>query len=143
MSGDSGSIRIAMDIDQHNQWFISLFVLVNGVLKPVRFKIDTGCNALVLSHKTLQRLGKPTDTSTLSKLPELSGKLASGEKNIFKKLGNVTLFQDSKQSVQICNANVICHATKQTNNLLGTEVLHQFAGVSFRIKGNKYLELSK
>jgi len=33
--------------------------------------------------------------------------------------------------VPICNASVICHTTQETNDLLGTEVLRQFSGVTF------------
>ena len=109
----------------------------------VKFKIDTGCNTLVLSHSTLKSLGYSAKQADLSKLPPVKAALASGEEHMFRKLGAVSLFRDDKQAIQICKADSICHSTHETNDLLGTEVLRQFSGVSFDLTANKYMELKK
>ena len=95
-------IRVVLEVDNFNQWFSSLYVLFNGVYRSVRFKIDTGCNALVLSH-----------------------------------------FKDIGRNVPVCGADAVCHSTRQTNDLLGTEVLRQFTDISFKLSDKKYLELMK
>jgi len=130
-----------MKVDNNNQWFITAWVLIGNRKTPVTFKIDTGCNSLILSHRTLNKLGLSTDIATLAKLPPVSGKLASGDKHIYRKLGGVLLYQDKEQLSQICKANAICHSTHETHDLLGTEVLRQFSGVSFGLAGDKYMEL--
>jgi len=143
MITDNRKLRIELDIDKNNQWFATLYVQLGGVYRSVQFKIDTGCNALVLSHKTLKRLGFTVDKKSLAALPDMPGKLASGETSTFKKLGGVALFQDIKRAIPVCNANAICHATRQTNDLLGTEVLYQFIDVNFKLRNERYLELVK
>jgi hypothetical protein len=96
---------------------------------------------VVLSHGTLERLGLSSDTANLSKLPDVSGALASGEKHKFKKLGGISLYLDPAQAIHICNTEAICHSTHETNDLLGTEAFKQFSGVAFNIAGDKYMEL--
>jgi len=106
-------------------------------------KVDNGCNALVLSYDTLEKLGISTKTADLENLPNKTGRLASGEKHTFKNLGEVSLYRTGEQPIHICNVEAICHATRETNDLLGTEVFSQFTDVNFRLSGNKYMELLK
>jgi hypothetical protein len=143
MTDDNTKIRMDLEIDQFNQWFVTLFVRLGSAFLPVRFKVDTGCNALVLSHKTLKRLGRSTDKTTLATLSDVPGTLASGETHTFKQLGGIFLFQDIKRTTPVCNTNAICHATRQTNDLLGTEVFRQFSGVSFNLVGDRFMELKR
>ncbi|MCL1877448.1 MAG: retropepsin-like domain-containing protein [Defluviitaleaceae bacterium] len=136
-------MKIELSVDPHDQWFVSVWVTLNQKSAPVTFKVDNGCNALVLSHDTLKKLGISTNVENLDKLPNKIGKLASGEKRTFKSLGSVSLFQPGKKQLRICDANAICHATHETNDLMGTEVFKQFTDVHFRLIGNKYMELLK
>jgi len=135
------SLAFKLTVDKNNQWFVSAWVVLNQRKTVARFKIDTGCNALVLSHSTLKSLGLSVKSTDLSKLPNETAKLASGETSSFKKLGAVSLYTDKPQSVLICNAQAICHATRATNDLMGTEVFSQFTGVNFNLATEKYLEL--
>jgi len=141
MTGDI--IKLNLSVDINNQWFVSVWVEMHGRKAVVRFKVDTGCNSVVLSHSTLKSLGISTSNANLSKLSDETAKLASGEKSSFKSLGAVSLSLDKVQSVPICNAKAICHATRKTNDLLGTEVFKQFASVAFNLAGDKYMELKK
>jgi len=134
-------MKLRLEVDSHNQWFVWAWVVVGKQKYQVRFKVDTGCNALVLSHSTLEGLGVSIKEADLLKLSPVSGKLASGDKHIFRKLGEVSLFQDKAQTSQICKADAICHSTKETHDLLGTEVLRQFSDVSFRLVGDMHMEL--
>ena len=134
-------IKFSLTVDADNQWFVSAWVIIGSKKHRVDFKVDTGCNALVLSHRTLNKLGFSTKNTDLSKLPSLSGKLASGDKHTFRKLGAVSLCQDKAQTVQICKVDAICHSTHETHDLLGTEVLRQFSGVTFGLVGDRYMEL--
>jgi len=136
-------MKFELTIDNNNQWFVSAWVHVVGRNVNVQFKIDTGCNALVLSHRTLKLLGITTTETELSKLPKISGELASGTTDVFRKLGVVSLYHDNNQITQIGIVPAICHATRQTHDLLGTEVLRLFDSVSFNLEGNKYMELAK
>jgi len=115
-------MKFELTVDHSNQWFVSAWVHVAGRSANVQFKVDTGCNALVLSHRTLRLLGITTTESELSKLPEVSGELASGTTDIFRKLGLVSLYHDNKQATQIAQVPAICHTTRQTHDLFGTEV---------------------
>ena len=134
--------RIELDVDASNQWFASIWVKVRDRHRRVRFKIDTGCNAVILSHGTLKKLGFSTAVMDLAKLPSMTGKLASGETTAFKQIGKLTLYKGSELGVPICEANAICHATHNTNDLLGTEVFKQFANVKFKLSGKQpYMEL--
>jgi len=135
------SLVFKLTVDENNQWFVSAWVALSQRKAMVRFKIDTGCNSLVLSHNTLKGLGLSIKSTDLSKLPNETAKLASGEISSFKKLGEVSLYTDKSQSVLICNAQAICHATRATNDLMGTEVFRQFTGVNFNLITEKYMEL--
>ena len=135
------AIKFDMEVDPDNQWFVNVWVAISGRNVFVRFKVDTGCNSLVLSHRTLNKLRISTDKADLSKLMPVPGKLASGDKHTFRKLGAVSLCQDKNQAVQICKADAICHSTHETHDLLGTEVLRQFSNVTFGLIGDKYMEL--
>jgi len=134
-------MKFELTVDNNNQWFISAWVHVAGRKAYAQFKIDTGCNTLILSHRTLKLLGITTDEAELSKLPEVPGALASGATDIFRKLGAVALFHDNKQTVKIGTITAMCHASRQTHDLLGTEVLGLFDGVFFKLKGKKHMEL--
>ena len=136
-------MKLELTTDRNNQWFVPVWVSVRGRKVLVRFKVDSGCNALVLSHRTLNKLGVPTDRGTLSKLPEIPGALASGATDTFNKLGEVSLYQDSEQTGHIGKFPAICHATRQTHDLLGTGVLGLFDGITINLKGSKYMELVK
>ena len=46
-------------------------------------------------------------------------------------------------TVQAIKDQSACHATRETNDLIGTEVFKQFADVIFRLHGDKYMELLK
>lgn len=137
------SIFFELEIDPKNQWFVPIWVSIGGRNVFVRFKVDTGCNALVLSHRTLNKIGFLTHETNLSKLPPASAKLASGDKHVFRKIGTVSLCHDKKQAIQICTANAVCHSTHETHDLLGTEVLRQFKGVTFNLADNKHMELMR
>ena len=107
----------------------------------VRFKIDTGCNSLVLSHKTLTALGYLASKDSLSKLPAVHGRLASGDAHTFRKLGQASLSIIQGPRMEICKVQAICHSTQETHDLLGTEVFRQFSSVSFNLVGDRYMEL--
>jgi len=131
-----------LKIDSQNQWFVWIWVSIGNRKALVKFKIDTGCNAMVLSHGTLKSLGYSTKEAGLSKLPPVVGTIASGEEHTFRKLGKISLCKDDKQAVQICEADAICHSTHETHDLLGTEVFRQFSGVSFNLVGDRHMELN-
>jgi len=136
-------MRIELTVDPHNQWFATVWVIANGQKAKIEFKVDSGCNALVLSHETLKKLAISTKPLDLEKLPDMTGKLATGVKSRFKQLGVVSLYSINKPPVHICNAKAICHARRETNDLIGTEVLQQFTDVNFHLSGHKYMELLK
>ena len=136
-------MKIKLTIDPHNQWFVRIYVAIGTKSTPVTFKVDNGCNSLVLSHDTLAKLGVSTNATHLGKLPSKTGRLASGEKHIFKVLGAVSLYRAGSRPVHVCNAEAICHETRETRDLLGTEVLKQFTDVHFHLSGNTYMELLK
>jgi len=134
-------MKITLRTDPYEQWFASVLVTMHGRTSTVEFKVDTGCNSLVLSHSTLKKLGIPTETEKLNKLPDESVRLASGEKSPFKRLGEVALHHANGN--YICRAPAICHATRKTNDLMGTVVFRQFTGVNFSLAAAKYMELMK
>ena len=136
-------IRIELSVDSNHQWFVTIWVSVQGRTKSVDFKVDTGCNALVLSHGTLRRLGFSVSESDLVKLQSISGKHADGEKSNYKNLGEVSLFSHENHEGHICDVQAICHAARKTNDLIGTAVLKQFCKVDFNLTGDKYMELLK
>ena len=132
-------IKIDMETDSRKQWFAHMWVIIGKKAVFVEFKVDTGCNAVVLSRKTLKKFG--LDEIDLCKLPKTSGIQASGENHPYRKLGAVSLHQS--KTTPICKTEAVCHATHETHDLIGTEVFQQFAGVSFNLLGNKYMELLK
>ena len=136
------NVSIKLEIDQYNQWFASIMIKIGNVSKPVRFKIDTGCNAVVLSHSTLKKLGLDISTEILAKLQEIPGTVASGDEHKFIKLGKVSLHKGDKQLTYICDVNAICHSSNETNDLLGTEAFRQFNSVTFTLSDNKRMELA-
>jgi len=135
-----GSIGFKMHT---RQWFVCMWVHMAGRRGYVHFKVDTGCRALVLSHRTLDRLGYPTNQTDLFKLPSVPGIIASNEEHTFRKPGTVSLYKDDKQTAQICETEAICHPTWQTPDLPGTEVLDTFDSILFNTKGDRYMELKR
>ena len=93
-----------IEMRAHNQWFASVWVVKSEKKAFIEFKVDNGCNGLVLNHKTLNALGVASSIEDLAKFPEETGTLASGEKTTFKKLGAVSLFMPGKKAVHICKA---------------------------------------
>jgi predicted aspartyl protease len=137
------TIRRKLTIDSNSQWFVTIWVELQGKLEEVRFKVDTGCNAVVLSHNTLKMMGFSVNNADLAKLPQETGRLASGEKSEFRSLGEISLHSNKNRTGHICDVAAICHSTRKTNDLLGTAVFKQFFGVDFNLKGEKYMELHK
>lgn len=138
-----GIVRRELIVDENNQWFVFIWIELQGRITEVRFKVDTGCNAVVLSHGTLRRLGFSAKSEDLAKMPPETGRLASGEKSDFRSLGEISLHTDKSRAGHICDVNALCHATRKTNDLLGTAAFKQFFGVDFSLKGEKYMELLK
>jgi hypothetical protein len=126
-------------VDSHKQWFARIWVLIGKKAVLVEFKIDTGCNSVVLSRKTLGKFG--LTENDLAKLPITTGIQASGENHPYRKLGAVSLHQS--KTTPICKTEAVCHATHETHDLIGTEVFMQFCKLSFNLSGNKYMELLK
>ena len=50
-------MRISIIIDSNKQIKTSLKVAIKGRVTDVRFKLDTGCNSVLLSKDTLRQLG--------------------------------------------------------------------------------------
>jgi len=134
---------LKLRVDHKNQWFVWAWVAIGTKRHRVEFKVDTGCNSLVLSHSTLEGMGFSVEESNLAKLPPMPGKLASGDIHTYRKLGAVSLYQNKGQTAQICEVDAICHSTRETHDLLGTEVFRQFSGISFNLVGDKYVELKR
>ena len=132
-------IKIDINIDSRNQWFASIWVLIGKKAILVEFKVDTGCNAVVLSRKTLKKLGLAE--SDLPKLPKTSGIHVGGENHPYLKSGKISLHQS--KNTPICKTEAVCHATHETHDLIGTEVFMKFCGLAFNLTGNKYMELIK
>ena len=137
------AIKFGLFVDASNQWFVSIWLSLHGRKAEVNFKVDNGCNGLVLSRKTLKALNYSIDNENIAKLQDVTGRLASGEKSSFKNLGTASLYTDKKQLIHICNANAICHATRETNDLMGTEVFKQFTDINLHLSDDKYMELLK
>jgi predicted aspartyl protease len=65
--------------------------------------------------------------------------VADGLKVNFREVGDVALFANSNS---LGSVKVICHATKETNSLLGTSFLNRFASYKIQVGGDfQYLEL--
>jgi len=136
---DGSTIQMGLTVDSRKQWFARIWVFIGKEAVLVHFKIDTGCNSLVLSRKTLKKFG--LTENDLAKLPKTTGVQASGEKHHYRKLGTVSLRQS--KNIHICNTESVCHATRETHDLIGTEVFMKFGGLAFNLTGNKYMELMK
>jgi len=135
-------MKIELTIDKHKQWFVPVWVVIGKKKCRVEFKVDTGCNSLVISHSTLKSIGFFKKETELLKLPPVSGVLASGDSHTFRDLGTILLCQDKAQSIHLCKADAICHSTHETHDLLGTEVFKQFNKIFFSLVGDKYIELT-
>ena len=59
MNNDS-DIKLKLRVDSTNRWFVSVWIFVGKNKSRIEFKVDTGCNSLVLSHSTLKNLGITT-----------------------------------------------------------------------------------
>ncbi|MCL1845018.1 MAG: hypothetical protein FWF77_03855 [Defluviitaleaceae bacterium] len=68
-------MKMRLRTDSHNQWFVSAWVVIATRKVFVEFKVDNGCNGLVLNHKTLDDLGFSSNIKDLSKLPDATGTL--------------------------------------------------------------------
>jgi len=122
----------------NNQIFTDLTISANNKSISAEFKIDTGCNTVLLNHRVLNRLGIDTSKETLEKLPIARASIADGTTENYRHIGNIALYTGNKH---ICDVPVICHTSKETRNLLGTTVLHLFNKYSFQVKENTVLEL--
>jgi len=96
-------------------------------------------NAVVLSHKTLRRFGLPSES--LAKLPSTTGIQASGEKHSYRKLGGISLYHN--KIIRVCDAEAVCHAVRETHDLIGTEMFRQFCRVNFILANENFMELLK
>ena len=132
-------MKIPISIDSKNQIFATLRVVLNKASIDVRFKIDTGCNVVLLSRSTLADLGFATSHDTLLKLPIVQASVGDGSKTNFRQAGLVALYSGN---LHISSVPVICHTTKNTRDLLGTSVLHKFSKYTIHVKGKMYLELA-
>jgi len=130
-------LRTKMRVDPHDQWFIYAWVLIGGRKLYVEFKVDTGCNSLVLSHKTLKKFG--VNIAELARLPSITGIQASGDIHDYKKLGTISLFHN--KTLHICDTEAVCHATRETHDLLGTKVFMKFCGLAFNLADERHMEL--
>jgi len=133
------SLKIPIRIDANNQIFTTLTAIHNKTPIDVYFKIDNGCNAVIIRRNTLKSLGFDTSVQSLNKLPVVNAKLADGRVTNFRQVGEILLIHNN---CRICTVPVICHLTRQTNDLLGTSVLHKFGSYTISTRGKTYLTLS-
>ena len=125
-------------IDARGQILTTLRVAIGKSTADVYFKIDTGCNVVLLSHSSLEELGIQTSADALRKLPPVSATIGDGSMADFRIVGDVNLFSGK---THICAVKAICHTTQKTRNLLGTSVLHKFSRYIVQVRGTTYLEL--
>ncbi|MDR2167747.1 MAG: retroviral-like aspartic protease family protein [Clostridiales bacterium] len=133
------SFKLPIHIDNSGQILVTLTVAANNRSIDVDFKLDTGCNSVVLSRETLEKLGVKTDAATMSKRAPIEASVADGSVVSFRQAGNVNLYSGRDGLGEI---DVICHATHETRNLLGTSALHKFARYAINVKDYQYLELN-
>ncbi|MDR2168191.1 MAG: hypothetical protein LBE35_10145 [Clostridiales bacterium] len=135
-------LKIPIIIDkQSNVIFVTLTVVINNKVADIPFKLDTGCNSVVLKHKTLQAFGIDTTSKAMRNKPSMPGRLADGTSSNFKQVGDIALYSNGNL---LAKTGVICHATQETNNLLGTSVLHRYLSYKIQVGGDfQYLELEK
>jgi len=125
-----------MDINSNNQWFVGLTVAIKDKQADIEFKVDTGCNCLLISHSTLKNLGISTSQTAIAKLPDTVG-LSVSEKIQLKQIGKISLFYGD---THIGDFDAYCHATRETHDLLGATVFQAFIGAHFDlIKDNSTL----
>ena len=128
-------MKIRMQIDKQNQWFTNISVVVDKRIAKTEFKIDTGCNCLLLSHITLQKLG--LCASDIAKLPDAAATSVS-ERIPLKRVGKVSLYY-GKNLIGTFDAH--CHATRSTNDLLGSPILQKFKQVHFDLTAESTMTL--
>jgi hypothetical protein len=133
------SLKIPIRIDASDQIFTTLTAVHKKMSVDVYFKIDNGCNAVIIRRNTLKSLGFDTSPQALGKLPEVNAKLADGRAVNFRQVGEIVLIHGN---CRICSVPVICHLTRQTNDLLGTSVLHKFASYMINTRGKTFLTLT-
>jgi len=134
-----GTLKIPIYIDKNGQELTTLITAAGDRAIKTLFKIDSGCNAVLMRRGALQALGFDTSEQALSKLPNVGASLSDGSTTAFKQVGEIVLIHGT---CRICTVPVICHATKDTRNLLGTSVLHKFASYKVSTRGKTFLELS-
>jgi hypothetical protein len=119
-----------MKIDKRNQWFVDITTVINNTDIVVAYKVDTGCNGLILSHATLKQFGISTTAESLANLKSAA---ASGiaEDIKLRELGEVTLYYDK---LLIGTFRAYCHPTRETHDLLGSPVLQAFDKVGIDLK---------
>jgi predicted aspartyl protease len=134
-----GTLQIPIRIDENGQELVTLITANGNVAIKTLFKIDSGCNAVLMRRGSLQALGFDTSEAALNKLPDVGASLSDGSTAAFKQVGEIVLIHGQ---CRICAVPVICHATKNTRNLLGTSVLHKFNSYKISTRGRAFLELS-
>jgi predicted aspartyl protease len=132
MSDFKKRIFIPARIDSFGQILIELRVLTGNVVADVLFKMDNGCNSVMLNHKTLRNFGINTSPKALEKYPVIGANIVDGSDANFRQIGN---FSISYGKMHIATVPVICHAQRETRNLLGTSVLHKFSKYAVNVKG--------
>ena len=133
-------LNIEMRITQMREWRVSLDVRLrpDSACKPVDFKVDSGCNTVLLSHVSLKLLGMRTIQEELGRLPKKEANIATGEIRTFKSLGKVAL---SLGGVSIGEFDAICHPTRQTKDLLGSNVLMACKNLGFKFGDMSYMTM--
>jgi len=133
------TLQIPIRIDGNGQELVTLITANENKSIRTLFKIDSGCNAVLMRRSALQALGFDTSEAALSKLPDVGASLSDGSTTAFKQVGEIILIHGT---CRICTVPVICHASKNTRNLLGTSVLHRFNSYKISTRGKAFLELS-
>ena len=131
--------KIIVPIDvSGGQFFVDLTVSANSKILEVDFKIDTGCNVVVLSRNTLKRFGIDVSQKALEKKKIPKTSIADNSMVHYRIVRNISLYSGR---IFICEVPVICHTTRQTNNLLGVGVLHKFEKYAIQLKGETRMAL--
>jgi hypothetical protein len=133
------SLKIPVMIDAKNQVITTLNVAANNKQLDVVFKIDNGCNAVLMWRDSLKDLGFDVSQAALNKLPEIGATLGDGSVVNFRQIGEVVLIH---KNCKICSVPVVCHTSKNTRNLLGTSVLHKFGSYMINTRGKTFLTLT-
>ena len=133
------NLQIPIRIDENGQEWVTLITAAENKSIKTLFKIDSGCNVVLMRRSALQALGFDTSMVALSRLPDVGASLSDGSVASFKQVGEIALIHGT---CRICTVPVICHATKSTRNLLGTSVLHKFNSYKVTTRGKPFLTLS-